>query len=95
MKFKTKLTVAFLTIILIPIIMSATIIFALGRLQISSIEKTYGITGTTVETLSNSMQVLGRITEKPYQELKEMIRENPEQMKDATCLNEFNQRLEE
>ena len=87
MKFKTKLTVAFLTIILIPIIMSATIIFALGRLQISSIEKTYGITGTTVETLSNSMQVLGRITEKPYQELKGMIRENPEQMKDATCLN--------
>ena len=95
MKFKTKLTVAFLTIILIPIIMSATIIFALGRLQISSIEKTYGITGTTVETLSNSMQVLGRITEKPYQELKGMIRENPEQMKDATYLNEFNQRLEE
>ena len=95
MKFKSKLIIAFLTIILIPILMSATMIFVLGRVQISSIEKTYGITGTTVESMSNSVQVLGRLTEKPYRELEEMIEESPAKMQDVTCLEEFNDSLKE
>lgn len=95
MKLKTRLTIAFLTIILIPILLSVAMISVLARYQMSAIEKTYEITGTTVESLSNSMQVLARLTEKPYQELKEMIREDAGQMEDATDLEEFNSTLKE
>ena len=66
----------------------------LGRYQISTIEKTYEISGTTVASLSNSAQVLARLTEKSWHELKEMASKNPENMEDATCLEEFNQKLE-
>lgn len=94
MKLKTRLMIAFLTLILLPILMSGAIIFLLSRYQISSIEKTYELTGTTVESLSNSMQMLSRLTEKPYHELEEMAVENPAEMEDATRLDEFNQILQ-
>lgn len=93
MKLKTRLIIAFLTVILIPILLTCTMVFVLGRYQLSTIEKTYEITGTTVESFSNSMQMLSRLTEKPYQALNEMASAHPENMEDATCLDEFNQTL--
>lgn len=94
MKLKTRLMVAFLTLILLPILMSVAIIFLLSRYQISAIEKTYELTGTTVESLSNSMQVVSRLTEEPYKELKKMAEDTPYDMGDATKLEEFNQVLQ-
>lgn len=95
MKLKTRLMIAFFTIILIPIALSSMIIMVVGRYQIGTIEKTYGISDTTVESLSNSMRVLARATEKSYHELKEMIDAAPEEMEDADCLGEFNRKLAE
>ena len=95
MKLKTRLMIAFFTIILIPIALSAMMIMVVGRYQIGAIEKAYGISGTTVESLSNSVRVLARATEKSYHELADMISEDPGQMEDATCLDEFNQKLKE
>lgn len=93
MKLKTRLIIAFLTVILIPIVLTFAMVCLLGRYQISAIEKTYEITGTTVESLSNSVQVLSRITEKSYHELEEMVSSDSGNMEDATQLEEFNQRL--
>ncbi len=95
MKFKTRLIIAFFTIILIPIVLSAAMIIVLGRYQIGAIDKTYGITGTTVESLSNPMQVLSRVTEKPYRELEEVALNSPQELEDATFLEEFNHKLKE
>lgn len=93
MKLKTRLIIAFLTVILIPIVLTFAMVCLLGRYQISAIEKTYEITGTTVESLSNSVQVLSRITEKSYHELEEMVSSDSGNMEDATQLEEFNQKL--
>ncbi len=95
MKLRTRLIIAFFTITLLPIILSASMIFVLGRFSLSSIEKTYGIQGTTVETLSNSVQVLSRVTEQHYAELYAVIMEDPDCMEDATYLNEVNNRVQE
>lgn len=93
MKLKSRLIIAFLTIILIPILLTVAMVCLLGRYQMSAIEKTYEITGTTVESLSNPVQVLTRLTEKSYHELDEMVTYYPEKMGDATQLEEFNQKL--
>ena len=93
MKFKTRLIIAFFTIIMIPAALSAAMIMVLGHYQIGVIDKAYGITGTTVESLSNPMQVLSRVTEKPYHELEEIARYKPGDLEDATLLEEFNQKL--
>ena len=86
MKLKTRLIIAFLTVILIPILLTVAMVCLLGRYQMSAIEKTYEITGTTVESLSNPVQVLARLTEKSYHELDEMVTYHPGNMDDATQL---------
>ena len=39
MKFKTRLVVAFFTIILIPLVLSSALVCMVGKYQLSSIEK--------------------------------------------------------
>lgn len=52
MKFKTRLVVAFFTIILIPLVLSSALVCMVGKYQLSSIDKNYGIKNTTVESLA-------------------------------------------
>ena len=95
MKFKTRLGVAFFTIILVPLVLSTALIIGMLKYQLHAIDKTYGITGTTMENLSNSVQVMARLTEQPYIELAGAIHQDVEQMEDATFLDEFNEELVE
>lgn len=93
MKLKTRLIIAFITVITIPVLLSVTILCVMGRYQMSAIDKAYEISGTTVESFSNSMTVISRVTEKPYKELSEVARKSPQKMEDATFLEEFNKKL--
>lgn len=93
MKFKTRLLVAFLTVVMVPIVLTSLLVLLLGRYQLSAIEKTYGIKETTVEALSNPLQVMGRTTIEPFHELQEVARENPGKLEDATFLVQFNDSL--
>lgn len=95
MKLKTRLTIAFFIIILIPILLSTAMITLLSRYQVGAIQKTYGIADATIESLSNPMQILGGVTESLYGELSGMIEKEPEKLEDATYLNEFNRKLTE
>lgn len=93
MKLKTRLTIAFLTVLVLPIMLSAVAIYAFGQYQIRSIEKTYGISGTTYKSFSNSVMVLNRLTEKPYHELAGVAMEENSKLEDATYLSQFNKKL--
>ena len=93
MKLKTRLVIAFFTIIIIPVLMAAMMVSMVCHYQIGVVEKNYGITGTTISDFTNSMQVLARVTEKPYHELKDMS-EQASEMEDATELDQFNKKLE-
>lgn len=95
MKLKNRLFVAFLTITLIPIILSVTLIYLFINFQIGSIEKTYEISGTTLESLSNTTEVFARLTKKPYKELSAVAREDPVQMEDIAYLDSLNQGLQD
>ena len=58
MKLKTRLIIAFLTVILIPILLTVMLACLFGKYQLSAIEKTYEISGMTTESLANSVAVL-------------------------------------
>ena len=66
-----------------------------GKYQLSSIEKNYGIKNTTVESLASSVTVLTRLTEQPYRELEALIQEDPEEMEDAAQLESLNGELQD
>jgi len=95
MKFKTRLGISFCTIILIPMILSTALIFGMLKYQLHAIDETYGITGTTIENLSNSVQVMAKLTEQPYLELADIIHTDVGMMEDGSFLNDFNKGLVE
>ena len=68
MKLKTRLVIAFVTIITLPLLLSATVIFAFSQIQLHNIEETYNIT-TSFASLSNPVTVLSEVTESAYQQL--------------------------
>ena len=93
MKFKTRLIIAFLAVIMVPVLLTSLFIMLIGQYQLSAIEKTYGISGTSLEALTNPLQVMGRLTENSYHELQATVREDPSKLIDATYLNDFNSAL--
>ncbi len=95
MKLQTRLIVAFLTIIIIPILISASVITVLTHLQLNTIERNYGVSGTSVVTLSNTTEMLARLIERPYNELSVVITEDPAQMEDEEFLGSFNDSIRE
>ena len=93
LKLKTRLITAFVTVSILPILLTAIIIFGLSQYQINAIEENYGITGTTYKNFSNSVQVMNSLTEQPYHELKQVTSENPSKLADITYLEEINEKL--
>ncbi|MEG2667985.1 MAG: HAMP domain-containing sensor histidine kinase [Lachnospiraceae bacterium] len=93
MKLKTRLIVAFITVITIPVLMTGLTLCLFGQYQIKTIEKTYGISGTTYKSFSNSMQMLNTLTEQSYKELTEVAEGNVGDLEDATFLDDFNRKL--
>ena len=77
MKLKTRLVIAFFTIIIIPVLMAAMMVSMVCRYQIGVVEKNYGITGTTISDFTNSMQVLARVTEQPLHETEKENSQTP------------------
>ena len=59
LKLKTRLVIAFLIIIVLPMGLSLAVITGFSQYQISMIEKNYNITGTTYKSFSNPVNVSG------------------------------------
>lgn len=63
MKIKTRLVVAFVTVITIPVVLTALLTWGIAQYQIGVIEKTYGSTGTEYKSFSHSLKFLGEMPE--------------------------------
>lgn len=95
MKLKNRLVVAFLTVTVIPVVLSVVMVCVFARFQLGAIERTYGISGTTLESISNTAEVVANLTKKTLHELKETAETEPEKLEDATYLEKVNDGLKE
>ena len=94
MKFKTRLVVAFITMISFPVIILTLVICLMGNYQLSAIEKTYDISDASVHSLSNPLRIAGQLAEKPYEELNDAISTDTDRIEDASYLESFNKELQ-
>ncbi len=90
MKLKNRLIVAFVALTCIPVVLSAAMMILFAKFQTESIEKTYGVSGTTMESMSNTTPVIAKLTEKVYQKLANLVEETPERMDDVAYLDKLN-----
>lgn len=92
MKLRTRLIIAFFVIILVPFILFGFTIFGFTRLQMNALEEHYGVP-MSMETLSDSMQVISTATAEEFEELKVQVEHDPEQFLDIDFLNRVNEEL--
>ena len=87
MKLKTRLIVGFVTVMLLPILLSFAVIIIFGQVQLRSIEKNYGITGADYTILTNPIHALSRVTEPTVQQLVITANRDATQMENEVYLD--------
>ena len=92
MRLKTRLTIAFCTLVLLPVVLFCAIILGMGRFQIRSLEKTYGIE-FSIGNFLNSAQAMSEATEKVCQQMREDARKDPDLFLRFPYLQEKNEEL--
>lgn len=96
MKLKTRLIVAFCTIIILPIILAGAVIFGLYHVRTKAIQKDYGLEASDTQgVLSNSLQLMSRYTKTEYDEICKLAKSDPEKLESKSYLEEINQKLQE
>lgn len=93
MKLKTRLIISFVTVTILPLLLSIAVIVGFSTLQLRSIERNYGIQGATYEILLNPTSMLNKVTESSYQQLNITATRAAEKFDDITYLDEMNQEL--
>ena len=92
MKFKTRLYITFLTIILLPLVLTLLAFLALWTFM-SAQETDFGIErGYSV--ISEPLESLGKSTEEVYKELLLQVQDNPAKVEDLNYLDSINKEIE-
>lgn len=93
MKLKNRLIVAFISIIILPILLSCTAVYLIGQQQMNSVAKTYGFENPSLKSFSSSIQAFNSITKEYYKALYQTAHQNPEKLENQTYLEDMNQKL--
>ena len=89
MKLKTRLIIAFFVILFVPFLMFGIAFFGFSKYQMQAIEQSYGVP-MSWDTLSDTMQVIGKSTEKVFKELKSQAEKDPDRFLDEAYLEKMN-----
>lgn len=93
MKLKTRLTIAFFVIIFVPVLMASIAFVWFGNYQIRSIEESYDIEDVTYESLSNSVQMVSKFTQKIFERMQADAQTDAEKYLNTAYLEELNTEL--
>ena len=93
MKLKTRIIISFFVIILFPLVLTGIALMGFTSYQLRAIEKQYGIEGVTYQSLSNSTNMLDKITKKAFSNLQEIAGASPEELEDEAYLDGVNKEL--
>lgn len=91
MKLKTRLTIIFLTIVILPILLTAVITVTLGGYQMRTLQSMYDLDAEDYSILSNTAQFFSGLTQNVYDGLKEDADKFPEKLEDKQYLEALNQ----
>lgn len=90
MKFKTKLAITFLTIILLPVLLSLIAFLAIGMLLVHSADQAYGLETTDYSMMSDSIDAFSRGTDELFNRIRDEARQDPSVLEDKEYLSGLN-----
>lgn len=92
MKLRTRLLIAFLTVILVPIILCGAAVFGFTNFQVKSFERTYGMK-FSLESLANSVQLISKSTEEIHERMQAVAETEPDRFLEGDYLQALNEEL--
>lgn len=94
MKLKHRLIIAFLIMIVMPILLISVTAGTIVRFQMDSIHESYDVEAKTIQVITNPIQILNRITRGIYNEIKLYSASIPEKLSDMDYYKELDIQLE-
>ena len=96
MKFKTKLAITFLTIILLPVLLSLCAFLGIGTVMMrSGGQTTYGEGMRAYSMMSESIDAFSQATDELFDTIQEQARENTHRLEDKAYLDKLNEEAED
>lgn len=92
MKFRTRLQVTFMTIIVLPLVLTALAFFVIGGILLYP-RQNLSLTEIDYSMLSDGMESYGKMTEEIYAQLKSDITKSPENAENLQYLEETNEMI--
>ena len=93
MKFKTKLIITFLTMILLPLVLACTAFLFIGGYLVREQEE-YGLQINDYNVLIDPTQASRMISDEIFPQIKNMLESNPSKLEDRETLSEINKEVE-
>lgn len=93
MKLRWRLTIAFITIITLPIFMLMIVGGVIIHNQVTSIQQTYDVKSNTIQVISNPIQLLNRVTRDVYNEIKLSALKDSGKFDDMEYVKQLNSEL--
>ena len=91
MKFRTKLAITFLTIILLPVLLMLIAFSGLGLMMTRTADRNYGLETVDYSTISDSIDAFSRRTDDLFNLLQEKADASPAELEDRDELEELNE----
>lgn len=95
MALKERLKIAFVIIIIVPVVMMCLS----GKLIIEymsvSVQQTYDVDADTMQVITNPLRILNRVTRDVYNGIKLCVIREPEKLEDLEYLQQINEELQE
>lgn len=93
MKFKTRLLITFLTIVLLPLFLTALAFISIGGYLMNTQEE-LGMVKVDYTMMSEPAQTFEQISEKVFREVKQQIKEDQSRLEDIDYLSKLNSEIE-
>ena len=94
MKLKHRLIIAFLIMIVMPVMLISITAGTIVRFQMDSIHESYDVEAKTIQVITNPIQILNRITRGIYNEIKLYSTSMPDKLSDPHYYEELDIQLE-
>lgn len=90
MKFKTKLAITFLTIILLPVLLSLVAFMAIGTVLVRSADQAYGLETTDYSMMSDSIDAFSRGTDDLFNMIRDAAKQDSAMLENKEYLAGLN-----
>lgn len=95
MKFKTKLAITFLTIILLPVLLSLVAFIMIGAVMVHMDEPSYGLELSDYTMMSDTIDGFSGATNGLFNEILNAARDDDARLEDSSYLKELNEEASE